>query len=183
MAPVVGGLNASVVVSILQDPAGFCHPDDAGADCMKAVHSAFRQTLDDLSQRYGSDASKWRWGDEHIAVMDNQVLDNLPGFRTLFGVAYPSDGGFYSVNRGGSLGQAEEEHPLLRKSGAGFRGIYDLADPSRSRFIIATGESGHPLSRFYADQLRLYKKGKSIRLDVPEAELMAENSGVLTFKP
>ncbi len=183
MAPVVGGLNASVVVSILRDPAGFCHPDDAGADCMKAVHSAFHQTLDDLSQRYGSDASKWRWGDEHIAVMDNQVLDNLPGFRTLFGVAYPSDGGFYSVNRGGSLGQPEEEHPLLRKSGAGFRGIYDLADPSRSRFIIATGESGHPLSRFYADQLRLYKKGKSIRLDVPEAELMAENSGVLTFKP
>lgn len=183
LAPVSGALNASVVVSVLREPNGFCRTADAGEDCMKAVRAALQKTLAELSSRYGADISKWRWGDEHVAVMENQVLDNIPGFRNLFGVAFPSDGGFYSVNRGGSLGGPGEKHPLLRKSGAGFRGIYDLADPTRSRFIIATGQSGHPLSPFYADQLPLYKAGRSIRLDLSEDELKAEASGTLIFRP
>ncbi len=177
-----GALNASVVISLLRQPDGFCRTEDAGPDCMKAVKSALQETLDELSRRYGSDISTWRWGSEHIALMENQVLDNLPGFRALLGQSFPSDGGFYSVNRGGSLGVPGKEHPLVRGSGAGFRGIYDLADPSRSRFIIATGQSGHPLSPFYADQLPLYREGKSIRLNLSEDELKASSSGVLTFK-
>jgi penicillin G amidase len=183
LAPSSGVLNAATVVAILRNPDGFCHEEDAGADCMKAVKSAFHETMVDLSQRYGSDAAKWRWGDEHIADMENQVLDNVPGFRALFGVAFASDGGFYSVNRGGGLGKPEDEHPLLRKSGAGYRAVYDLADPSRSRFIIATGESGNPLSRFYADQLPLYRAGESLQLQKTEAELKADASGTLVFKP
>jgi penicillin amidase len=178
-----GALNASVVVALLRQPDGFCRTAEAGPDCMQAVKSAFRQTLDELSQRYGNDVSTWRWGAEHVALMENQVLDNLPGFRALLGQSFPSDGGFYSVNRGGSLGVPDKERPLVRGSGAGFRGIYDLADPARSRFVIATGQSGHPLSRFYADQLPLYREGKSIRLNLTEDELKASNTGVLMFRP
>jgi penicillin amidase len=183
LEPTSGALNAAVVASILRNPDGFCQEEDAGVDCMKAVRAALDETLDELSRRYGPDVSKWRWGDEHIAVMENQVMDHVPGFRALFNEAFASDGGFYSINRGGALGKPEKEHPLLRKSGAGFRGVYDLADPSRSRFVIATGESGHPLSPFYADQLPLYKTGESVRLQKTEAELMADAAGVLVFKP
>jgi penicillin amidase len=110
------------------------------------------------------------------------VMDNVPGFRKLFSQAFPSDGGFYSVNCGGSLGLTGPEHPLTRGSGAGFRGIYDLADPRRSRFVIATGESAHPLSPFYADQLPLYREGKSFTLDPSEEELKANNKGTLIFR-
>jgi len=183
LAPTAGGLNASVVVSILREPDGFCRTQEAGADCMGAVKAAFSRTLNELSARYGADPSKWRWGDEHVAVMENQVFDNVPGFRTLFGVAFPSDGSFYSVNRGGSLGKPGDEHPLVRKSGAGFRAVYDLSDPTRSRFIIATGQSAHPLSPFYADQLPLYRVGETIRLDLTEAELEQQKTGELIFRP
>jgi len=183
LAPAAGGLNAKVVVSILQDPNGFCRGQEAGADCMGAVSAAFSRTIRELSDRYGSDVAAWRWGDEHIAVMENQVLDNLPGFRSLFGVAYPSDGSFYSVNRGGSLGAPAAPHPLVKKSGAGFRGVYDLDDPSRSRFMIATGQSAHPLSPYYANLLPLYRKGEGIRLLKSEEELEAEKAGDLLFQP
>ena len=125
VAPTSGALNASVVVALLRQPDGFCRTEEAGPDCMKAVKSAFRETLDELSRRYGNDVSAWRWGSEHIALMENQVLDNVPGFRALLGQSFPSDGGFYSVNRGGSLGVPGKAHPLVRGSGAGFRGIYD----------------------------------------------------------
>jgi penicillin amidase len=183
LAPATGGLNASVVVSILREANGFCRDQDAGPDCMGAVRAAFTKTIDELSARYGSDVAQWRWGQEHVALMDNQVLDNIPGFREMFGVSFPSDGGFYSVNRGGSLGEPDALHPLVRKSGAGFRGVYDLADPSRSRFMIATGQSGHPLSPHYADLLPLYRKGESIRLHLSDEDLQAQKTGELVFRP
>lgn len=183
IAPTSGILNASVVVDILRRPDGFCDADGAAGDCTRVIHAALRKTLSDLTARYGADISQWKWGNEHFAVMENQVLDNIPGFRALFGVAFPSDGSFYSVNRGGSLGAADRAYPHQRRSGAGFRGIYDLADPSRSLFIIATGQSEHPLSPFYADQLQLYKQGRYVRLQISEDELNAHSTGTLIFKP
>jgi len=182
VASTSGALNAPAIVALLRQPDGFCRTAEAGTDCMNAVKSSFRETLDALSRRYGNDVSAWRWGAEHVALMENQVLDNLPGFRALLGQSFPSDGGFYSANRGGNLGVPGREHPLVRGSGAGFRGIYDLADPARSRFIIATGQSEHPLSPFYADQLPLYREGKSFRLNLSEDELEAESTGVLMFR-
>ena len=178
LAPAVGGLNAATVIDVLRNPDGFCN-GEAGNDCSGAIKTAFNETLAELSSRYGEDASRWRWGDEHKAVMENQVMDRVPGFKTLFNLDFPSDGGFYSVNRGGNVGLSDAKHPMVRNSGAGFRGIYDLADPSQSRFIIATGQSGHPLSHHYADQLPLWRKGDGIRLHVSEAELMAGNRGVI----
>ncbi|MBX2805202.1 MAG: penicillin acylase family protein [Hyphomicrobiales bacterium] len=183
MAPVSGSLNASVVANILNEPGDFCEQANAGANCMDAVSTAFSKTIADLAKRYGDEPGQWRWGDEHVAVMENQVLDNLPGFRDLFGVSFPSDGGFYSVNRGGSIGLASPDHPLVRKSGAGFRGVYDLGDPSQSRFIIAGGQSAHPLSPHYADQLELYKRGEYIRLQIAEDELRAAGRPELRFTP
>ncbi len=182
LAPTVGGLNAAAVIDVLRHPDGFCN-GAAESDCMGAVKAAFAETLRELSDRYGGDASRWRWGDEHRALMENQVMDRVPGFKALFNYDFPSDGGFYSVSRGGNTGPVDPEHPLRRNSGAGFRGIYDLADPSQSRFIIATGESGHPLSPHYADQLPLWRRGEGIRLQVSEAELMDEHGEVLTFRP
>ena len=41
--------------------------------------------------------------------------------------------------------------PFGAAHGAGYRAIYDLADRDRSRWIAATGQSGHPLSRHYGD--------------------------------
>ena len=183
LAPAVGGLNAASVIEILRNPGGFCNGAEAGSDCMGAVKAAFDDTLRDLAKRHGDDASRWRWGDEHKALVANQVLDRVPGFKAVFGLDFPSDGGFYSVNRGGNVGAADAALPLARNSAAGFRGVYDLADPSRSRFIIATGQSEHPLSRHYADQLPLWRRGEGIRLHVSETELMADNRGVLTFRP
>ena len=43
--------------------------------------------------------------------------------------------------------------------------------------VIATGQSGHPLSPHYADQLPLWRRGEGIPLHVTEAELAARNTG------
>jgi penicillin amidase len=49
--------------------------------------------------------------------------------------------------------------------------------------MIATGQSGHPLSPHYADLLPLYRKGEGIRLHLSDEELEAQKTGELVFRP
>jgi penicillin amidase len=44
--------------------------------------------------------------------------------------------------------------------GPSYRQIVDLADPERSRWIVAGGVSGDPLSPHYDDQLPLWLRGE-----------------------
>ena len=73
-------------------------------------------------------------------------------------------------NRGGGLRRRAAE-PFARTQGAGFRGLYDLADPEKSRFMIATGQSGHILLPHYGDLFPLWSAVKSITLTGSEDEL------------
>ena len=68
------------------------------------------------------------------------------GFDRWSDLSFPSSGDFYTLDRGGGF-DTPKDQPLARTQAGGYRGIFDLADPARSRFIIATGQSGHIFSR------------------------------------
>ena len=40
--------------------------------------------------------------------------------------------------------------------------MVDLADPDRSRYVLAGGQSGNPLSRHYGDLLELWARGDGV---------------------
>jgi penicillin amidase len=48
--------------------------------------------------------------------------------------------------------------------GAGLRAVYDLADLDGSRFMIAPGQSGNPLSRNYRDLIAPWASGETLTL-------------------
>jgi penicillin amidase len=48
--------------------------------------------------------------------------------------------------------------------GAGLRLVADLADPEATLAVIATGQSGHPLSAHWGDLLAPWRDGGMIRL-------------------
>ena len=54
------------------------------------------------------------------------------------------------------------DHPFTNVHAAGYRGVYDFADPDASVFVTATGQSGHPLSRHYDDLGELWRRGEYI---------------------
>jgi penicillin amidase len=67
------------------------------------------------------------------------------------------------VNRGGAArglaaGSFDDVH------GASFRGAYDLSDLDRSRFVVAPGQSGNPVSRHARDFLERWRDGGTIAL-------------------
>ena len=74
------------------------------------------------------------------------------------------------MNRAAVGFEGPPEQAFEDRHGSGFRALYDLADLQESRFIIAGGQSGHPLSPFYGNLLEAWRDGLYIRLVGPENE-------------
>ena len=126
--------------------------------------------------------SQWKWGKEHVAVLRHKVYSHVPLLDKVSDLSMPSSGDFYTLDRGGGF-EVPADLPFARTHGAGFRGIYDLADPDKSRFMITTGQSGHILSAHYRDLAPLWIDVKSIPLAGAEAELEKAGAKLLTFSP
>jgi penicillin amidase len=178
-----GPFAATTLVSLMRDHPSWCDsPDAPDPDCRKALARALDDGLAILIKRDGADMSRWTWGAEHQALLRHQVYRHVPLLARLADLSLPSSGGFYTLDRGGGSG-APSDLPFARTIGGGFRGLYDLSDPRKSRFIIATGESGHIFSSHYGDLAPLWNDVRSITLSGSEDELKESGAEQLTLKP
>ena len=178
-----GPFAATTLVTLMRDHPSWC--DSPGApdpDCRKALGRALDDGLALLVKRDGADMSRWRWGAEHKALLQHQVYAHVPLLDRLSDLSLSSSGGFYTLDRGGGF-EASSDMPFARTHGGGFRGLYDLADPDKSRFMIATGESGHIFSRHYGDLAPLWNDVKSITLAGSEDQLKKAGAQELTLEP
>ena len=178
-----GPFAVTTLVSLMRDHPSWC--DSPGApdpDCRKTLGRALDDAIALLSNRDGADMSRWRWGAEHRAVLQHQVYSHVPLFDRLSDLSVSSSGGYYTLDRGGGS-EVVPDLPFARTHGGGFRGLYDLADPDKSRFMIATGESGHIFSRHYGDFTPLWNDVKSITLAGSEDELKKAGAQELRLEP
>ncbi len=122
------------------------------------IRTAFHHTVDTLSAMYGSDPSKWQWGDLHTLKLMHpmggvSIVDQL--FKVNRG-PYPVGGSFHTV--------CPYSYPLgksfVSDHGASQRHIYNTADWDQSLTVIPTGTSGVPASPHYLDQTDLYVNNK-----------------------
>jgi penicillin amidase len=179
----MGPFAAATLISLMRDHPSWCDaPGKADPDCRSALGRALDEGLALLVKREGADMSQWRWGSEHVAVLQHKVFSHVPLLDWMSDLSLPSSGGFYTLDRGGGW-EPSPGRPFARTEGGGFRGLYDLADPEKSRFIIATGESGHIFSRHYRDLVPLWIDGKSIKLTGSEDDLKKAGAAVLRFSP
>ena len=117
--------------------------------CAKASAAALVRALDKLQAVYGTDASRWRWGQAHPAVSVHRPFSNVKPLAKLFEVRAETGGDPFTVN----VGQywLNETEPYANRHAASLRAIYDLADLDKSRFIYQTGQSGLVFSGRYRD--------------------------------
>jgi penicillin amidase len=76
-----------------------------------------------------------------------------------------------------------DPEPFLNVHGAGYRGVYDFADPDSSVFITSTGQSGHPFSRHYDDLGELWRRGEYIPMSLDPELARAASVGVTRLVP
>jgi penicillin amidase len=164
-------------IEALLDDGRFC--DNRGSNaletCDEIVAEALRRAVADLTAAYGADMASWRWGDSHRAHFRHPVFRNLPLLRDWLDADLPTDGDFFTVNRGTPL-PPRDGVALPHVHGPGLRFVHDLGDPAGPRFVIAGGQSGNPFSTHYADWLDDWQAGRL-------RPIGRDGAGLLTLKP
>ncbi len=149
--------------------------------CTDIARIALDDALLELTEKYGPNVESWRWGDAHQATHDHPVLGEVPFLKYFVNIRQSTSGGDDTLMRGVTRGTGPE--PYQNVHSAGYRGVYDFADPDSSVFIIATGQSGHPLSRHYDDLGELWRRGEYIPMSLDPDLARAAAAGVMVLTP
>ena len=149
--------------------------------CPDMARLALDDALLQIGEKYGTQLEALRWGDAHQATHDHQVLGEVPLLRYFVNIRQSTPGGDNTLLRGKTRGTGP--NPFENVHGAGYRGVYDFADPNSSVFIISTGQSGHFLSRHYDDMAQLWRRGEYIPMSLDEGLARAGAVGITRLEP
>jgi len=145
--------------------------------CLGKLRNALTAALQDISSRYGDDIGQWRWGDAHRARFANALLDRVPLLGDWLFEPLETDGDDYTLNRGTPYIDYDSDEPVFPHiHGASMRAIFDLSNLDNSRFMIAGGQSGNPLSRHYRDLLVRWR-------DHQYVTMVGQGSEIVTLVP
>lgn len=149
--------------------------------CSDLSRIALDDALLGLVERYGPNLESWRWGDAHQAHQDHPVLGEVPVLRHLVNIRQSTSGDDDTLMRGRTSGR--DPDPFVNVQGAGYRGVYDFADPDSSVFVSSTGQSGHPLSRHYDDLGELWRRGEYTPMSLDPELARAAAVGITILTP
>ena len=149
--------------------------------CAEIARLALDDALVWLAEKYGSNMEALRWGEAHQALHRHETLGRVPLLSYFVNIYQPTSGGDNTLLRGKTSGADPE--PFFNVHAAGYRGVYDFADPDSSVFITATGQSGHFLSRHYDDLGQLWRRGEYIPMSLDLDLARAAAVGVTQITP
>jgi penicillin amidase len=149
--------------------------------CADALATSLSAAMEEVAISEGDDIATWRWDHVHRARFPHIPFSFVPLLRDLVELSAPVGGGETTVARAAMPIVGPE--PFAAVHGPGLRAIYDLSNLAASRFIVATGQSGNPLSPHYDDLLRLWQTGQSFALDGTREALHQSAEGDLTLTP
>ena len=142
----------------------------------QAVLESMSKALDHLEKQLGPDMSEWRWGKIH-SIFLNHLLSHHPDLNELL-----QRGGYPVHGNGITVCNTGFDPNYLAAMGANWRHNADLSeDPPGLWAVDAAGQSGHPGSPHYCDQLTEWLAGRHryIPLDKERVEADAESRLVL----
>jgi len=128
-----------------------------GDRCEAMLRASHQRAIARLSQRFGADRAGWHWGNAHQVVFVPSALRAIPWLGRLIEARIAEAGDDSTVGRGGL-----RTDTLEAVHGASYRGVYDLADLERSRFMVVPGQSGDPASHLARNFMREWRDGHTI---------------------
>jgi penicillin amidase len=148
--------------------------------CAGLAARALTEAVTELSAIHGADPTAWRWGAAHVARFEHPLLRFLPGLGAMARLTAETGGDGETVFRGGFRGgDGGAAEAFAHVHGAGLRIVMDLSGPDGIRAMIATGQSGHPLSDHWGNLLQPWRDGRVDTL----GEQPAQVTGRLRMRP
>jgi penicillin G amidase len=142
-----------------------------GGNCDALLADSLAAAVTDLAARFGGDPAQWRWGAAHQAGFAHPVLQLLPVLGPLAENRIATPGDDTTIDRGGVRGGSFQS-----VHGPELRGIYDLSDLDRSRFVMAPGQSGNPVSALASNFLQRWRDGGTVTIGPQPARIAVELS-------
>lgn len=128
-------------------------------DAASLVGAALAAAVARLESEAGTDPGRWAWG----SVRPLRLLHTLGAQRSLAAVfnvgPVPVGGDTNTVPQAGVVPVEPFANPAAI---ATHRTVIDLADVERSRYVVAGGQSGNPLSPHYDDLFELWLRGEGV---------------------
>ena len=150
-------------------------------DCLDIAATALDEALAHLENRYGANVEGWRWGAAHFAEHDHMPLSGIGPLDLIFSIRHETSGWDFTLLRGLTPGRGDT--PFRNVHAAGMRVVMDFADLDRSVWIMATGQSGHPFSRFYDNLSDDWARGDVIPMSRDPEEISAGAVGTMRLLP
>jgi len=166
-----------------RDDAWWC--DDKGTaateTCAGRVDLAFARALDELQAAYGPDVAAWRWGRAHVARSEHRPFSHVRPLARWFELRTPVGGDTYTVNvsRVSLRPDPVTGERYLDEHGPSLRALYDVGDPTRSRVMHSSGQSGLVFSSLYGRFVEPWRRVE----DVPLWRSPAAHTLVLQPRP
>ena len=144
----------------------------------ETIFTSMLRAVDALTERLGPDMSEWRWGRIHKIAL-NHLLSDRGDLSDLLGRGGQPVGG-----NGITVSNTGFDPNYLASIGANWRHNADLADnPPGLWAVDATGQSGHPGSPHYGDQLPEWLAGRHHYLPLHSERARAQAACTLTLSP
>ena len=171
--PLVAGAISGYAVRLLgKDETGGSPPRN------ETVVTSMLCAIDALTERLGPDMKEWRWGKIHKIALNHLLSDRGDLSDLLKRGGQPVGGNGITVSNTGF------DPNYLASIGANWRHNADLADDPPGLWAVdATGQSGHPGSPHYGDQLTEWLAGRHHYLPLDGERARAQAVQMLTLKP
>ncbi|MDQ2674756.1 MAG: penicillin acylase family protein, partial [Chloroflexota bacterium] len=149
---------------------------DASAAIVEALESAVR-TLRAIA---GDDPAGWAWGALRPLRLLHPIGVRRPLDRMLNLGPVPLGGDTNTVSQAG----VRPLDPLANPAAIpNHRTVIDLANVERSRFVLAGGQSGNPLSPHYDDLFVLWQRGEGVPIPWSSNAVAAATTRRLVLRP
>lgn len=184
--PLIEGPRPLFVERVFRDIEGagiWCDVDKTPEpeSCAEMASRALDDALERLSRDYGAELAGWRWGEAHVAVHRHTPFGYAGALGAFFNIEHETSGGNHTLMRGLSSGRGET--PFRNIHASGLRVVLDFADLDRSLMMIATGQSGHPFSRWYDHLAEAWARGEMIPMSRSPEDARAGAAGIMRLRP
>ncbi len=134
-----------------------------------------------LRKTVGPGPAYWAWGHLRQLRIEHPLFKNHRQLGPAFNLGPIPCGGDSNTISQASVRPAEPT--ALAANIATLRTVFDLADLTKSRFILCGGQSGNPLSEHHADQLPLWRIGETIAIPWHQVDVIRSASHTLRLLP
>lgn len=142
---------------------------DVIENCQMILLSSLSDSIKELKKLAGSDMDDWYWGEIHHALYRHMPMSEVKLLQIWFEQTAAAGGSENSVNVANA--SYDPSQGYLQTFGAGFRQIMSMTGDDTGHLVMnSTGQSGHFLSRNFADAVPLFHSMQFHQLKFQEHE-------------